>query len=160
MNSIAEGCARPGSLDLLGLDRRLVWPCLALLAVGLGACSTGDSGSWFQFGKKVEITVDPKIYPDHYKTEVADFMRTYLNNPTKVKDAFIAPPALKQVGREQQYITCVRYNPRDSKNQYEGPRTNLAIFLGGRLNQFLPEDPNMCAGLNYQRYPEIESMVP
>jgi hypothetical protein len=143
---------------LLGSDRRRVWPALALLA--LGACSTGESGSWFQFGKKVEVAVDPKMYPDRYKSEVADFMRTYLNNPTKVKDAFIAPPELKQVGREQQYITCVRYNPRNPQNQYEGPRTNLAIFLGGRLNQFLPEDPSMCAGLNYQRFPEIESMVP
>ena len=54
----------------------------------------------------------------------------------------------------------MRYNPRDTKNQYEGNQTNLAVFLGGKLSQFLPETPEMCSGLAYMRYPEIESMVP
>src|SRR5262249_28338721 len=122
-------------------------------------CS-GDFSS-FSFGKQSDPPpVEPNLFPAKYKSEVADFMRTYLNNPTKVKDAFIAEPTLKPYANVAHYISCVRYNPRDSKNQYEGTKTNLAVFLGGRLNQFLPGDPQLCSGLNYQRYPEIENMVP
>ena len=46
------------------------------------------------------------------------------------------------------------------KNQSIGNETKLAVFLGGRLMQFLPGDPKLCAGLNYQRFPEIETMIP
>jgi hypothetical protein len=34
------------------------------------------------------------------------------------------------------------------------------MFLGGRLVQFVPGNPETCNGLVYQRFPEIESMVP
>ena len=67
---------------------------------------------------------------------------------------------LKPVAGKPQYVTCVRYNPRDSANKYEGNTQRLVIFLGGKMNQFLPDDPQLCAGLAYQRFPEIESMVP
>ncbi len=104
--------------------------------------------------------VDPNLFPAHYKEQITAFMRTYLSNPTKVKDAYVAEPVLRPVAGTTHYITCVRYNPRDGANQYLGNQTNLAIFLGGELTQFLPADPQMCAGLAYQRSPEIESMVP
>ena len=131
-----------------------------LLAAALGGCSS-ESGSGFAFGRTAERSpLDPKLFPAQYKTEIADFMRRNLTNPTKVKDAFIGQPVLKPVGGQPQYVTCVRYNPRDSKDQYTGPETKLAIFLGGQLTQFLAGNPEMCAGLAYQRYPEIESMVP
>jgi hypothetical protein len=104
--------------------------------------------------------LDPSVFPAKYRTDVAAFMRTYLNNPTKVKDAYIAQPVLRPIDGVAHYVTCVRYNPRDSTNRYEGEQTNLVDFLGGKLNQFLPGNPETCSGLNYQRYPEIESMVP
>jgi hypothetical protein len=126
----------------------------------LAGCSS-DFASNFSFGKQAKETpIEPNLFPAQYKSEIAAFMRTYLSNPTKVKDAFIAQPTLKPVAGVAHYISCVRYNPRDSKNQYQDTQTNLAIFLGGRLNQFLPGDPQMCEGLAYQRYPEIEDMVP
>ena len=75
--------------------------------------------------------LEPTRYPDRYQSQVADFMRTYLSNPGKVKDAFIGEPALKPVGGTPHYVTCVRYNPRNNANQYEGNQSNLVIFLGG-----------------------------
>jgi hypothetical protein len=141
-------------------SRRLI-ALLTLLATVLGACSGSEVGSGFGFGqKKAETPTDSNPFPARYKTEIADFMRTYLNNPTKVKDSFIGEPVMKPVAGQPRYITCVRYNPRDDKNVYLGSQSNLAIFLNGRLNQFLPASPEMCGGLNYQRYPDIENMVP
>lgn len=142
-----------------GRNMHRAWPILALLAAALGGCS-GDFSA-FSFGKRAEPpAVEPNLFPTKYRSDVADFMRTYLANPTKVKEAFIAEPALRPVAGIAHYITCVRYNARNGSNQYEGTKTDLAIFLGGRINQFLPGDAQMCAGLNYQRYPEIEDMVP
>jgi hypothetical protein len=125
---------------------------LALAAAILEGCSGA--------AKREEPKVDSNIFPAHYKDQIAAFMRTYLSNPTKVKDAYVAEPVLRPVAGTTHYITCVRYNPRDGANQYLGNQTNLGIFLGGELTQFLPADPQMCAGLAYQRFPEIESMVP
>jgi hypothetical protein len=134
---------------------------LALVAAVLGGCSGADSSSMFAFTKSADPPpLDPKLFPAQYKTEIAAFMRTYLSNPTKVKDALVGQPVLKPVGGQPQYVTCVRYNPRDTTGQYEGSKTNLAVFLGGQLNQFLDGTPEMCANLAYQRFPEIESMVP
>ena len=138
-------------LDLTN-RRGLAFAAALLLAPALGACS-GMSG-------RTDPPVDPTQFPANYKPEVAAFMRTYLANPTKVRDAYIGTPALKPVAGKQQYVTCVRYNPRDSANKYEGNTQNVVIFLTGRMNQFLPDDPEMCAGLAYQRFPEIENMVP
>jgi hypothetical protein len=41
-----------------------------------------------------------------------------------------------------------------------GPRSNLVVFLDGKVGQFLTEDPQICAGLNYQRFPELEQLGP
>jgi hypothetical protein len=151
-----------GARELLDLTIRRGFAVVAVLLLGwgLGACSS-SSLSDFQFGKaNTAPPADPAKFPADYKPEIAAFMRKYLENPTKVRDAYIATPVMKPVGATQQYITCVRYNSRNSTNQYEGNKQNLVIFLSGQLNQFLPDDPQMCAGLAYQRYPEIENMVP
>lgn len=149
-----------GDSDLRGHKGHRIGLVLAVLAAALGGC-TASSLSNLSFSKEPDTPpVNPTLFPAKYRPEIADFMRTYLNNPTKVKDAFVGEPAIKPFGGTPKYITCVRYNPRDNKNQYEGSQSNLVVFLDGRINQFLPGDPAMCAGLNYQRYPEIESMVP
>lgn len=146
---------------MFGRNKDRFWPVAALLAnvlTVLGGCSGIESGP---LSKPVDpATVDPNLFPPHYKEQIADFMRSFLANPTKVKDAFVSEPVLKPVAGVSHYVACVRYNPRDSANQYLGNQTNLAIFLGGQLNQFLPADPQMCTGLAYQRFPEAESMVP
>lgn len=129
------------------------------LAAALGGCSSSDS--IFSFSKPPEPKpLDPKEFPSNYKTEIATFMRTYLENPRNVRDAYVGQPVLKPVNGQPQYITCVRYNPRNRQGQYQGTKTSLAIFLGGQITQFLDGKPEMCGDLNYQRFPEIEAMVP
>ncbi len=143
---------------MLGRNSSHGWLALALIAGVLGGCSSGfDLG----FNKKAEPPpTDPNAFPARYKPEVAAFMRTYLDNPTKVRDALISEPALKQFRGSPHYVACIRYNPRSGENRYTGNQENIAVFLGGRLNQFLPSDPALCANVAYQRFPEIENMVP
>jgi hypothetical protein len=107
-----------------------------------------------------EAPIDPNVFPKGYKMEVAAFLRTYLNNPTKVRDASISEPVLRPVGQRQQYVSCVRYNPRDENEKYLGHQENLAIFFGGKLNQFLASNREWCGTATYQRFPEAEALTP
>jgi hypothetical protein len=126
-----------------------------LLALVLGGCSS------LPFSKPAEApATDPNALPAQYRAEVAAFLRTYLNNPTKVRDAYISPPTLKPYGGATRFVSCVRYDPRDTRNQYMGNEDRIAIFWGGRLNQFLPGNAEFCAGANYERFPEAEVLVP
>lgn len=138
----------------------LSWPLLALIAGVLAGCS-GDSKvlDYITPGKVSEPPpLEPGLFPANYKTEIIEFLRVSLT--TRVRDAYVAQPVLRPMGKVQQYVTCVRYRPLDEKNQPADSETKLAIFLGGRLMQFIPGDPQVCGGLAYQRFPEMESLGP
>ena len=111
-------------------------------------------------GKVIETPMVPALYPDQYKVQIANFMRTWLENAGKVKDAFVAQPVLRPMSGTQLYVTCVRYNSRTNGGQYIGDRTNLVIFLNGSISQFVENDPAICGSLSYQRYPELEKLGP
>jgi hypothetical protein len=129
-----------------------------LLAAVLAGC-TSSSLSNLVAGRGPETpALEPGLFPANYKAEIINFLRGSLT--TRVRDAYIAQPVLRPMDKVQQYVTCVRYRPLDEKNQPADSETKLAIFLGGRLMQFIPADPQMCAGLAYQRFPEMESLGP
>jgi hypothetical protein len=128
-------------------------PILAAVLLALAGCSgLGSSAN--------PPPVDPNLFPKNYRQDIADFMRVFLSNPVKVRDAFISEPTLKRVGGTTHFISCVRFNPRDTQGRYEGNTERMALFLGGRLNQFLPVSDDACRGVVYQRFPEAEVLVP
>ena len=127
-------------------------------ALGLGGCSSSSLPDLSSYYK--EKPTGQNVFPANYKQELAEFLRTYIENPRQVRDASIGTPVQRSVGGQSRYVTCVRYNPRNFENKYEGNKEKLAIFIDGKMNQFVDSDPQICAGLAYQRYPEIENMVP
>ena len=144
-----------GVWERCGFRGRGHWPAgvLLVLALALGGCAgTG--------GPATPPPTDPNVLPKNHREQVADFMRTYLIDPVKVRDASISEPMLKPFSGATYYVSCVRYNPRDTGGRYEGITERVALFLGGRLNQFLPANPELCRGVIYQRFPEAEVMVP
>jgi hypothetical protein len=145
---------------LLGLNGIRLWLSLVLVGLGLGGCSVGTDVLTYLTPGKVPDTpkLEPGVFPTRYKADVATLMRTELSNP--VAQAFIGDPTLKPIAGVPHYVTCVRYNLRGSHNRDAGNHMNYVIFLGGFINQFLPGTPELCSGLNYQRYPEIETKVP
>ena len=143
-----------------GLDQERFWPVLALIAGLLAGCS-GDTKvlDYITPGKVPDAPVlEPGVFPARYKDEIVDYMRATLT--TRVRDAAIAQPVLRTMDKVPQYVTCVRYSPLDLNNRPTGSETKLVIFLGGRLMQYLPGDPQVCGGLTYQRFPELEAMQP
>jgi hypothetical protein len=137
---------------------------LALLAAGLAGCSGYKTDNMLDYITPGKVPEPPPVvkdrYPEGYRTAVANVMRTWLENPGKVKDAYIAQPVIKPVSGTPLYVTCVRYNARTTGGQYMGTRSNLVVFLDGKVGQFLTEDPQICAGLSYQRYQELEQLGP
>jgi len=157
-----------GATDVFGFKRHrsllfslpVSLPVLALIAGLLAGCS-GESKvlDYITPGKVPDPpALEPGLFPANYKAEIINFLRGSLT--TRVKDAYIGQPVLRPMDKVQQYVTCVRYSSLDEKNQPAGSETKLAVFPGGRLMQFIPGDPQICAGLAYQRFPELESLGP
>ena len=52
-----------------------------------------------------------------YRADIVAFMRTYLNDPTGVRDAFISEPALRTLESADRYTVCLRYTARNACQQ-------------------------------------------
>ena len=132
--------------------RRLRSALLALpLAVLASACSREQPAV---------MTTEPNTPPVNYKAEIIAYLRTYLNDPTGVRGAFIAEPQLRNVpgAPTQRYMVCLRFNAKDSTGKYEGSRDRLVAFLTGRLDTLVPARKEQCDGANWQPFPELEKL--
>jgi len=125
---------------------------LVMLVLLLGGC--GESGHRMTFGPKPTGSSAPA----DYKAELLYFMRTFLADPTNVRDAYISALAPMALGTEH-YFVCVRYNARlDGK--YVGTTNKMAVYFDGRVNQFIDAPPDQCGNLDYQPFPELEQLKP
>src|SRR5687767_14914432 len=87
---------------LCGLKGRVHWPALALLLIALGGC-TGTGGS-----APAAPAAEANVPPQSYRQQVVDFMRVYLADPVKVRDAYISEPMLKPVGSSTHALRVLR----------------------------------------------------
>lgn len=116
-------------------------------------------------------------FPADYKTDILAIARSYLNNPRKIRDAGISEPFLKDVGRGERYIVCVRFDAMNSDGKYTGSMARVATFRRGKLDHFTeatpepgmrrsgeifaePEAADPCIGAVYQPFPELEKLEP
>ena len=96
--------------------------------------------------------------PADYKSDILDMVRDALEDPTNIRDASIAEPALKPVAGTTRYVVCVRYNPRDGGGRYMGIRNVAAVYFGGRLTQIISATPDQCGGVVYQPFLELQKL--
>jgi hypothetical protein len=122
--------------------------CLVLMC-GLALAACGG-------GKVPEV--EPNIVPANFRQEILDTLRTTLDDPTNVRDAFISDPVITPVGNDQRYTACVRYNARDLNRTYVGNKERIAYFFGGHLNQLVEADKGQCAKAAYKPFPELEKL--
>src|SRR5688572_28014067 len=154
----AKGSWILSSLRIQRGFRMAVVLAVSISASLIGGCSGSSLSDLSSYYK--EKPTGQNIFPADYKQELAAFLRTYIENPRQVRDASIGTPVLRPLGGQPRYVTCVRYNPRNFENKYEGNKEKFVVFIDGKMNQFIDADPQICPGLAYQRYPEIENMVP
>ena len=102
------------------------------------------------------------VYPQTYKADLADFLRTYLNDPTHIRDGGVSQPALMDIGPGKRYVACVRFNARDFQGHYEGAKTGAATYVAGKLDRFIPPGPKakaMCKDATLAPFPELATLA-
>lgn len=129
-----------------------------LVATLLTGCAV-QSG--FQTPEQKAASDAANVYPAKYKSDLLAFLRTYLNDPSNIRDAQVSEPAVKPIGGTNLYVSCVRFNARKSGGEYAGSKDHIAIFLSGRLDRLVPvgrEHREQCASAMYQPFPELERL--
>ena len=122
---------------------------LSALAVGLIGCSSKGSK---------EPEENPNAFPADHKNEILLTLTNMLDNPTNVRDAFISEPVLRQAGKEQRYVICVRSNSRDGAGQYTGSTDRIGYFYAGHLTQLIDATKEQCGNAVYKPFPELEKL--
>ena len=130
-----------------------------MLAIGLAGCNA----EWLRSRDLAhQANTTP---PVSYRSDITAFMRTYLNDPTRIRDASVSEPALKDFDNANRYAVCVRYNARKSTGQYAGPKESLVLFRDGRLDRIVDLDRlvggarEACKDAAYQPFPELERLT-
>ena len=133
-------------------------------ALILAGCAHAPS-----FGESAPVNdPDINVYPANYKPDILGAMHAYLNDPTGIRDAGIAEPALKTVGGNLRYVVCVRFNAKKRGNEYAGTKELAAVFVAGRFDRFaeIPkgekadrDERDRCLGAAYAPFPELEKLA-
>ena len=122
---------------------------LSTLAVSLIGCSGSSS-------KQPEE--NPNVFPADYKNEILLTMTNTLEDPTNIRDAFISEPALRQAGKEERYVVCVRSDSRNANRNYTGSKDRIGYFYAGHLNQLIDATKEQCGNAAYKPFPELEKL--
>jgi hypothetical protein len=138
--------------------------CVVLVfAAGIAGCGAGQRSPF-------EINVAPT----NFKADILAFLRTYLNDPTNVREASVSSPTLQRVNRDERYVACVSFNARGSDGRYAGVINTAAIFSpSGRLDRFIDLTPDetasdaalraqlgdACKAAAFQPVPELERLT-
>ena len=138
---------------------------LAAAAV-LGGCASDLGPSEAELRQRWEAK---NIVPAAYKADLIAFLRTYLNDPTRIRGATVSQPQRKTVGPGERYVVCVRYTEGRNAGQREG----AATFVSGKLDRFfdvtkgkldrsldLPvEAREFCKDAVFAPFPELEKLT-
>lgn len=137
-----------------------------VLAVGLAACA-GEDGRTPE--ARLAAWEAANVYPAGYRTEILAYLRTYLNDPTNVGEAFVSEPFLRPVGPGNRYVACVRYNAKRSSGNSGATREHIAVFVSGKLDRFTDlrgeqaraeqVKGDQCNGVAYKAFPEAERLT-
>ena len=130
-------------------------PLLLGLALLIGGC--GHHG--FDAGSGNDDD-GVNAYPKNYKSDILAAMHAYLNDPTDIHDAGIAEPTLKSVGNNTRYVACLKFNAKKNAREYAGVKEVAALFLAGRFDQFVDTPKDLCAGVTYAPFPELQKLPP
>ena len=104
------------------------------------------------------------IFPQNYRQDLLAFLRTYLNDPTHVRGAAVSQPQLKHIGPGDRYVSCVRFNSRNSDGKYMGSKEGAATFVSGKLERFFDtprelRERELCKDAVFAPFPELERLA-
>jgi hypothetical protein len=132
---------------------------LAGLVFGMALCLAACAGHH----RGAESAGDDEginAFPANYKSDILAAMHAYFNDPTGIRDASIAAPALKSVAGATRYVVCVHFNAKQNgTTSYAGARDFAGVFVGGRFDRFVETPREQCTGVTYAPFPELEKLT-
>ncbi len=123
------------------------------VAAALAACSGHQSG---EVAARSDDAANP--FPANYKSDILAMLRVYLNDPTNVRDAGVSEPFLQAVGGHDRYAVCIRLTAKKMGGGYAPPKSHVAYFAHGRLDQMIEANLKQCDEATYQPFPEAEKL--
>jgi hypothetical protein len=129
---------------------------VVLLPIVLTACAGGETSGGMSFTSDRGVGDQP--YPNNYRAEILAFMHTYLNNPVGVRDAMMAEPVQRTVGGRIRYVSCLRFSSRDFDGSYGGAAERAVVYVDGRLDRIIEKGAELCTGVTYAPFPELQGM--
>jgi hypothetical protein len=131
---------------------------LRWLALTLSLMLAGCNSDWTSARDRA-VSANTQPPGPTYKTDILAFMRTYLNDPTGVRDAFISEPALRTLDNVERYTVCLRYTARKSgSKEYAASKDSLVLFREGRLDRVIDTAREACKDAAYQPFRELERL--
>lgn len=131
------------------------------LALILGGCASIDS-----MNSQSRIESEINVAPENFKADILAAMRTYLNDPSNIRDAYVSEPALKGVDGGRRYMSCLRYNAKKGGGQYAGIKDNIVTFRAGKLDRVIDSSipreiaslREQCKDAAYVPFPELQQL--
>jgi hypothetical protein len=124
-----------------------------LLPLALSACIGSEDTRATSF-----MEDSNQAFPGNYRAEVLAFMKTYLNNPVGVREAVMAEPLQRTVNGRVRFVSCLRFAERQADGTYREARERAILFINGRLDRVLQDSSEVCAGIPYAPFPELERL--
>ena len=140
--------------------RRVNFSLILPLLLLLGGCVT-DSDMQPSAAELEAQWNAQNVFPQNYKQDLLAFLRTYLNDPNHIRDAGVSTPQLKKAGPGNRYVACVRFNARKESGKYAGVKDGAAVYVSGKLDNFLDgkQAQPYCKDAAYAPFPELERLT-
>jgi hypothetical protein len=123
---------------------------LFALAVALGGCPADKPPK-----------LESNLFPTAYKQEIINTLKVEVfakNDTTRVTNAYITDPALQTIGKEQHYVSCIRYTAHGTVAGLVADATRIAYYYGGHVNQLVEAGQGDCAKAAYKPFPELNAV--
>jgi hypothetical protein len=130
-----------------------------MLALALALAACGKTLDELSKDQRRADWAAANVYPANYRAELLAYLRTYLNDPSGIREAAISEPVLKPVGYGDRYMVCVRFNPKRAGGGYAGTKEHLVIYAGGKLDRYLEAAGENCKDAAYAAFPELERVT-
>jgi hypothetical protein len=71
----------------------------------------------------------------------------------------MADPVERTVGGRLRYVSCLRFTPSESDGSYRESRERAIVYIDGRLDRMVENASDVCAGVVYVPFPELQKLT-